>query len=145
MRVTAVDNSAVGLEKAERLAAERGVALATVLADLAEWDAGEARWDGVVSIWAHLPASVRAALHPRLARALRPGGVLLLEHYHPRQVGYGTGGPDDPTMMLTLDELHAAFPGWAGVHTFEGERVVMEGSGHGGKSYVTQAILRKPG
>ncbi|MDF3064520.1 MAG: methyltransferase type 11 [Polyangiaceae bacterium] len=145
MRVTAVDNSSVGLEKAERLAAERAVALTTVLADLAEWDAGDARWDGVVSIWAHLPASVRAALHPRMARALRPGGVLLLEHYHPRQVGYGTGGPDDATMMLTLDEIHDAFPGWARVHTFEGERVVTEGSGHGGKSYVTQAILRKPG
>jgi SAM-dependent methyltransferase len=145
MQVTGVDSSAVGLTKAERLAAERGVALRTVVADLSVWDIGEARWDGVVSIWAHLPASVRAALHPRLARAIRPGGVLLLEHYHPRQIEYRTGGPDDPTMMLTLDELDIAFTGWTRIHSFEGERVVIEGSGHGGKSYVTQAILRKPG
>jgi hypothetical protein len=48
-------------------------------------------------------------------------------------------------MMLTLDELDAAFAGWTRVHAFEGERVVVEGSGHGGKSYVTQAILTKPG
>jgi hypothetical protein len=134
----------VGLAKAERLAAERGVALTTVVADLSVWDVGEARWDGVVSIWAHLPAPVRANLHPRLARGLRPGGVLLLEHYHPRQVAYGTGGPADPTMMLTLDELDAAFAGWTRLHTFEGERIVIEGSGHGGNSYVTQAILQKP-
>ena len=80
----------------------------------------------------------------RIVRGLRPGGVLLLEHYHPRQLGYGTGGPSDPTMMLTLDELVPAFPGWAHEHTFEGERVVIEGNGHGGKSYVTQAIFRKP-
>lgn len=145
MHVTGVDSSAVGLAKAQRLAAHRAVPLATVVADLSEWDLGEGRWDGVVSIWAHLPAPIRSALHPRLARALRPGGVLLLEHYHPRQLGYGTGGPSDPTMMLTLDELDAAFAGWTRVHTFEGERVVVEGSGHGGKSYVTQAILRKPG
>jgi SAM-dependent methyltransferase len=144
MRVTAVDSSAVGLAKAERLAAERGVALTTVVADLSVWDVGEARWDGVVSIWAHLPAPIRAELQPRLARALRPGGVLLLEHYHPRQVGYGTGGPADPTMMLTLAELDAAFAGWTRLHTFEGERIVIEGSGHGGNSYVTQAILQKP-
>jgi SAM-dependent methyltransferase len=144
MRVTGVDNSAVGLAKAEKLAAERGVALTTVVADLSVWDVGEARWDGVVSIWAHLPAPIRAELHPRLARGLRPGGVLLLEHYHPRQVAYGTGGPAEPTMMLTLDELDAAFAGWTRVHTFEGERVVIEGAGHGGKSYVTQAILQKP-
>jgi hypothetical protein len=48
-------------------------------------------------------------------------------------------------MMLTLEELAGAFAGWERLHTFEGERVVVEGSGHGGKSYVTQAILRKPG
>jgi hypothetical protein len=69
----------------------------------------------------------------------------LLEHYHPRQLEYGTGGPPDPAMMLTLEELHTAFPEWLRLHTFEGERVVVEGSGHGGKSYVTQAILKKPG
>ncbi len=145
MRVTGVDSSAVGLAKAEQLAAERGVPLTTVVADLSEWDLGLARWDGVVSIWAHLPAPIRATLHPRIARALRPGGVLLLEHYHPRQLGYRTGGPSDPTMMLMLAELDAAFAGWTRLHAFEGERVVVEGSGHGGKSYVTQAILKKPG
>ena len=145
MRVTGVDSSAVGLAKAARLAAERRVSLETVVADLATWELGDARWDGVVSIWAHLPAPIRATLHPRIARALRPGGVLLLEHYHPRQLGYGTGGPPDPTMMLTLEELDAAFPEWVRLHTFEGERIVIEGNRHGGKSYVTQAILRKPG
>ncbi len=145
MRVTGVDSSAVGLAKAQRLAAERRVSLDTVVADLATWELGDARWDGVVSIWAHLPVAIRATLHPRIARALRPGGVLLLEHYHPRQLGYGTGGPPDPTMMLTLEELDAAFPQWIRLHTFEGERVVVEGSGHGGKSYVTQAILKRPG
>jgi SAM-dependent methyltransferase len=145
MRVTGVDNSSVGLAKARQLATERGVALDTVVADLAEWDLGEARWDGIVSIWAHLPVPIRQTLHPRIVRALRPGGVLLLEHYHPRQLGYGTGGPPDATMMLTLDELEAAFADWIRLHTFEGERVVVEGSGHGGLSYVTQAILKKPG
>jgi SAM-dependent methyltransferase len=145
MRVTGVDYSLQGVEKARKLAAERRVPLDAVVADLGTWDLGDARWDGIVSIWAHLPAPVRATLHPRLARALRPGGVLLLEHYHPRQLGYGTGGPPDPTMMLTLEELGAAFAGWAALHTFEGERVVVEGSGHGGKSYVTQAIFKKPG
>jgi SAM-dependent methyltransferase len=145
MAVTSVDSSAVGLAKARRLAEERQVPLEIVVADLATWDLGEACWDAAVSIWAHLPIPVRASLHPRLVRALRPGGVLLLEHYHPNQLGYGTGGPSDSTMMLTLTELDAAFPDWIHLHTFEGERVVREGSGHGGKSFVTQAILKKPG
>ncbi|HEY8943073.1 MAG TPA: class I SAM-dependent methyltransferase [Polyangiaceae bacterium] len=144
MHVTSVDSSAVGLAKARRLANERQVKLETVVADLATWDPGRECWDGVVSIWAHLPLPIREVLHPRLVRALRPGGILFLEHYHPRQLGYGTGGPPDPTMMLTLAELDVAFPGWLRLHGFEGERVVVEGNGHGGKSYVTQAILKKP-
>jgi hypothetical protein len=61
LRVTGVDSSAVGLAKAERLATERAVPYTTVLADLSVWDLGTERWDGVVSIWAHLPAPVRAA------------------------------------------------------------------------------------
>jgi SAM-dependent methyltransferase len=144
MRVTGVDSSSVGLEKAQQLATERGVSIQTVVADLGTWDLGDAHWDGIVSIWAHLPVPIRATLHPRIARALRPGGVLLLEHYHPRQIDYGTGGPPDPSMMLTLEELAASFAGWSHLHEFEGERMVVEGHGHGGKSYVTQAILEKP-
>jgi SAM-dependent methyltransferase len=144
MRVTAVDLSPVGLEKAEKLASDRGVSIETVVADLAVWDLGADRWDAIVSIWAHLPAVVRSALHPRIARAVRPGGVLFIEHYHPHQIPYQTGGPPDPTMMLTLEEIDRDFPDWERVHTFEGERDVQEGAGHGGLSYVTQAILRRP-
>lgn len=144
LRVTGVDASARGLDKARRLAADRGVAIDTVVADLGTWDLGDARWDAVVSIWAHLPEAVRAGLHPRIARAVRPGGLLVLEHYHPRQIAYRTGGPSDPTMMTTLAELDAAFFGWERVHAFEGERVVQEGEGHGGLSFVTQVVLRKP-
>lgn len=144
LRVTGVDGSSVGLKKAERLAKESGVVLSTIVADLGEWDPGEARWDAIVSIWAHLPPPVRAALHPRVARAIRPGGLLFVEHYHPKQIPYKTGGPPDPTWMLTLDELARDFAGWTQIHAFEGEREVHEGAGHGGLSYVTQAILRRP-
>ncbi|MFO0553469.1 MAG: class I SAM-dependent methyltransferase [Polyangiaceae bacterium] len=144
LRVTGVDGSRVGLEKAERLAAARNVSIETVVADLSTWELGEARWDAVVSIWAHLPAALRASLHPRIARALRPGGRLLLEHYHPKQIDYGTGGPPDPSMMLTLAEMDRDFPGWTRLHAFEGERDVHEGLGHNGKSFVTQLVLEKP-
>lgn len=144
LRVTGVDGSRVGLAKAERLAAERNVALQTVVADLATWDLGEAKWDAIVSIWAHLPAALRASLHPRIARALRPNGLLLVEHYHPKQIDYGTGGPPDPTMMLTIAEMDRDFPGWVKLHALEGEREVHEGLGHNGKSFVTQLVLEKP-
>jgi SAM-dependent methyltransferase len=144
-RVTGTDASAVGLAKAQQLAAARGVTIDTVVSDVATFDLGDARWDAVVSIWAHLPPDVRRGLHPRVARALRPGGVLFLEHYHPRQIPYKTGGPPDPTWMLTLDELGRDFAAFEVIHAAERERVVVEGAGHGGLSYVTQFVARKVG
>jgi len=142
-QVTGVDGSAVGLEKAQRLAAAKGVTIQTVCADLAAFDLGEATWTGVISIWCHLPAALRADVHARIARAVKPGGVFLVEHYHPLQVPYKTGGPTDPSWLLTLAELRAAFPGWTELHAFEGERSVHEGPLHDGISYVTQWVARR--
>lgn len=141
--VTGVDGSAVGLDKAQRLAASTGVTIRTVCADLGVFDLGEATWGGVISIWCHLPTALRRDLHGRIARAIRPGGVFLLEHYHPMQVPYKTGGPTDTTMLLTVDELRQAFPGWTELHAFEGEREVHEGPLHDGLSYVTQWVGRR--
>ena len=143
LRVTGVDGSAVGLSKAQALAVERRVSIQTIVADLSSWELGEACWGSVVSIWCHLPPLLRQQLRPRIVQSLLPGGVFLLEHYHPKQLAYKTGGPPDPAMMTTLDELRQDFSGWKVLHAFEGEREVQEGSGHHGLSYVTQFIAKK--
>ena len=77
-RVTSVDISEAGIAKARALAEREGVALETVIADLATFDLGTDRWDVVVSIFAHTPPPVRRRLHGALATALRPGGRLVL-------------------------------------------------------------------
>lgn len=141
-QVTGVDGSKVGLEKAQRLARERKVKLETVVADLRDFDLGVARWDAVVSIWCHVPPDLRASLHPRIVAALAPGAVFLLEHYHPRQLEYRTGGPPDAALLVTRSELEHDFSGLTVLHAFEGEREIQEGVGHAGKSFVTQFIAR---
>lgn len=142
-RVTGVDASAVGLDKAQGLARARGVQITTIVADLATFELGVDRWDAIVSIWCHLPPALRRQLHPRLERALRPGGVLLLEHYHPRQLGRGTGGPPDANLMMSLDELRSDFGHLDVKHAWEGVRAVHEGTGHNGPSEVTQFIAQR--
>lgn len=141
--VTGVDGSKVGLEKAQKLATQRGVKLETVVADLREFDLGTAKWDAIVSIWCHVPPDLRAALHPKIIAALKPGGVLLLEHYHPKQLGYGTGGPPDAKLLVTRADLERDFAALEVLHAFEGERDIHEGAGHAGKSFVTQFIARR--
>lgn len=142
--VTGVDLSEVGLRKARALADARGVEITTVVADLAEYDPGVACWDAVVSIFNHLPPAVRARLYPRVVQALAPGGLLVLEHYHPRQLALGTGGPPDAAMMITLADLESSFQGFEVLHAFEGEREIHEGALHNGLSAVTQWVARRP-
>src|SRR5664280_1419816 len=84
-KVSSVDLTEAGVAKTLRLAEERGVVVDAVVADLANHGLGEDRWDGIVSIFAHTPSSVRVDLHRRVVKALRPGGVLLLEAYTPEQ------------------------------------------------------------
>lgn len=142
--VTGVDSSAVGLEMARQLAASRGVTITTVVADLAEFDPGVACWEGVVSIFAHLPAAIRRRVLPRMARALRPGGLLILEAYAPAQIGYGTGGPSSRDLLASLDELRADLDGLVFQHAVEIEREVVEGRLHTGRAAVVQIVATAP-
>jgi len=83
--VSAVDFSAEGLRKAQRLAREHEVQLELIEADLASFDLGTERWSGIVSIFAHTPPEIRRRVHAAILPALRPGGVLVLEAYRPER------------------------------------------------------------
>jgi SAM-dependent methyltransferase len=143
-RVVAVDQSRVGLEKARQLAHERGVVVETVTADLSELHIEPEGWDAIVSIWCHLPSTVRTTLHRRVVQGLKPGGVLVLEAYTPRQLEYGTGGPPDPDRLMTLDGLREELAGLELEVGRELEREIHEGTKHQGPSHVVQVLARKP-
>ncbi len=142
-RTTGVDSATVGLEKAQELARKNGVAIQTILADLAIFDLGAARWDGIVSIWCHLPVDLRAALHRSVVVALKPGGVFLLEAYTPKQLQYNTGGPSTVELMMTLASVRLELAGLDFLEAKETIREVHEGSYHDGKSAVLQVVARK--
>lgn len=142
--VTAVDSSAVGLDKAQRLANERKVELKTVVADLRDFPLGVGAWDGIVSIWCHLPSKLRADLHARAVEALKPGGVFLLEAYSPEQLRYGTGGPGHVDLLVSLDALLGELRGLETVRAESLVRHVSEGKYHEGPSAVVELIARKP-
>ena len=143
--VTAVDQSAVGLARARELAAMRGVALTTVVADLADFDPGPGGpWSGIISIFCHVPSALRRRLYPRCAEVLAPGGVLLLESYTPDQLTHGTGGPKEPDLLCTLAELRGLLPGLDLELGLERVREVREGPYHHGLGAVVQVVARKP-
>lgn len=144
LKVTGVDGSAVGLAKAQQLAAERGVQIQTVVSDLADYDMGVACWDAIVSIWCHLPQPLRTTVHQRVVQALRPGGVFILEAYNPDQLTYKTGGPPTVELLMTVSDLRHELAGLEFQIAQEVVRDVHEGAGHDGPSAVTQILGVKP-
>jgi SAM-dependent methyltransferase len=141
--VVAVDQSEVGLAKARRRAEERGLRLQTQQADLRDYPIRPGAWAGIVSVFCHLPPSVRVPLHAAVVRGLRPGGVFVLEAYNPRQYGRGTGGPPSLDMMPSLDDLTRELAGLEFLHARELEREVREGVYHTGLASVVQLLARR--
>ncbi len=141
--VTAVDSSAAGLRKAERLAQERNVKVTTVHADLATY---EPEWDsftGVVAIFAHVPVDVRKKVHGWVSKALRSGGAFVLEAYSPAQLAFDTGGPRDVSLLMTLAGLREELAPLTIELGHEIEREIHEGIFHGGRSATVQIVARR--
>ncbi|HYH19959.1 MAG TPA: class I SAM-dependent methyltransferase [Azospirillum sp.] len=133
--VLSVDFSAVALDKAQRLAEQRGVTLKTQVADLQHWDWEPERFDVVAAIFIQFAGpDLRAAIFQGIARTLTPGGLLVLQGYRPEQLRYGTGGPPHAGNMYTADMLRAAFAGFDILHIEEHDSVISEGQGHNGRS-----------
>ncbi len=144
-RVTAVEQSGVGIERAKALAAERGVQVEWVQGDLETFDLGEARWDAIVSIFVHLPPELRADVYARAVTALAPGGLMIVEAYCPAQLGFRTGGPRDVALLPTRELLERELAGLEFLVSREIQRDVNEGALHHGPAAVVQVVGRKGG
>lgn len=142
--VLSVDGSAVGLAKARKLAEARGVAITTEQVDLAAWDFGQARFDLVVSIFAHFEPPLRRRVHAAIVGALKPGGLLVLEAYRPKQLEYKTGGPPVADMMMTAALLRDDFAALRIDELAERDAEIREGKGHGGMSALVDLVATKP-
>jgi len=138
--VVGVDRSQVGLDKAQALAQERGVFVETVVSGIEDFDLKEGEWDGIVSVFFHLPPELRRKVHRAVVRGLAPGGVLILEAYTPRQIELGTGGPPDPSRLMTVETLLQELEGLEPLVAREVEREVREGQMHRGLGSVVQYV-----
>ena len=109
--VTGVDFSAVGLAKAGRLAAARGVKVEWVLADLLGYDPPAGAFDLVAVLYLHLPADDLGQVLRRAAEAVAPGGTLVVIGHDRSNLEEGRGGPQDPAILYTTDGVVAELGG----------------------------------
>lgn len=144
-RVTGVDIAEEGQAKAARLAAECGVEVELVLADLATWDWPEAAFDAVVAIFIQFAdPALREQIFAGMRKAVRPGGLILLQGYRPEQIAYGTGGPRVAENLYTQAMLREAFAGWPIEHLASHDSEIEEGAGHKGMSALIDLVVRRP-
>jgi SAM-dependent methyltransferase len=107
-QVTAVDFSQVALDKGRRIAGDLPVAW--VCADATTWRE-DASYDVSLLAYLQLPAADRRAAHRNAFAALRTGGTLLVVAHDSTNLAEGTGGPPDPDVLFSADDVLADLDG----------------------------------
>jgi hypothetical protein len=69
-------------------------------------------------------------------KALKPGGLLILMGYTPKQLQYGTGGPKESENLYTRGLLGQEFGDFNELAIVEQELEMHEGASHAGLSAV---------
>ena len=142
--VLAMDSSSVGIEKAKKLAQEKNVTVTFEIADIYDYDWQETLYDNLAAIFIQFaPPSSWHRIFAGMKAALRPGGILLIHGYTPKQVDYGTGGPSNPAHLYTTQLLAEAFSDMDILVNEAYEKELEEGPGHLGQSALIDFIARK--
>jgi SAM-dependent methyltransferase len=141
--VLGIDQSAIGLAKVERLAAARGVAIRTKVANLADLVIDTGRWAGILCFFVHMPQPLRADVFRRAVQGLAPGGMFVLEAFGPAQLAHGTGGPRELDRLASMAQLQTELAGLEWLVARESERVLAEGTYHSGLSATVQLLGRR--
>ena len=143
--VEAFDVSPVGVAKARRLASERGVSVRFHVADADGWEWPEEAYDVVAAIFIQFaPPALRQTIFARIERALRPGGLFLLEGYRLEQLAFGTGGPGVPDQLYSERQLRSELSAFTLESVVSRDAVIDEGPAHSGMSAVIDVIARRP-
>ena len=142
--VLSIDFSPTALRKARALAAARGVALRTEQTDINIWIWPIEAFDVIVGIFVQFPSPQgQARMFEGMNRALKPGGLLLLEGYGPKQLEYATGGPRELGRLYTRERLQQAFKDFASLDIREYDAEMSEGDAHVGMAALVDLVGRK--
>lgn len=142
--VRSFDFSPKAVAKACELAKQRGVTLEMEVADIFTWGWPTAEFDVIAAIFFQFVGpDKRDDVFARIKNALKPGGLLLMEGYHVRQLKYGTGGPCSVGNLWTRELLEQTFADFSSIQITEEDRELTEGTHHLGMSALVDFVGRK--
>jgi len=138
-QVTGVDFSERGLEKARRLAADRGADVEWVAADLLAWNPPQGVYDLVIVFYLQLAAPARGVVLSKAAAAVAAGGTLLVVGHDLANLTDGYGGPQDPAVLFTPDDVASELDG---LRVDRAERVQRTVTTDAGDRVAVDALVR---
>jgi len=142
--VHSIDFSPKAIAKAQALAKERGVKIHAEQADIFTWSWPTASYDVIVGIFFQFASpDLRTQLFNNIKKALKKGGLLLIQGYRPKQLEYKTGGPSQVENLYTRELLENAFKDFSSLEIREHDSAVDEGGGHKGMSALIDLVGRK--
>lgn len=143
--VTGVEFAPSAVKKAENLARDRNVAPRFIQSDLFDWDWPIAQYDITIGLFFQFvgPAQ-RDILWRKMRAATRPGGLIMIHGYTPKQLEYGTGGPPHVENMYTCSDFGDVFDGCDILICEEYDAEQKSGSAHIGMSALIDFIARTP-
>ncbi len=142
--VSAFDQSIVARDKALEWADSLDLRFDYKLTSLEEFSCPGPIFDLIAIIYIHLLPETRQQVHNQLSACLKPGGKIIMECFHKKQLRYGTGGPPTKELLYHEDDILSDFME-LDVDLCEEEVLdIVAGKYHSGKSSVVRLIANKP-
>ena len=145
-QVDAMDYAEAGRDKTHQLARQHGVTedIHYTVFDINDLALQTDTYDAIGVSYMHLPPDLRDKVYVQLVKALKPGGVLIAEVFHPEQIGRESGGPPVPELMYTTEQFEALLPEFEFLLLEKATTKLHEGRYHEGEAIVMRAVALKP-
>lgn len=142
--VTAVDFSAVGMEKAQRRAEAQGLDVTWILKDVLHFEPERERYDLVLWSYLHLPEDERRRVLAKAREAVVPGGSFLFVAHDLSNLEHGYGGPQDARVLCTPQDVVEDLHGYEILKAEVVAREVEEEGAVVGTAFDTLVRARRP-
>lgn len=142
-QVNAFDQSKVAQQKALKLAQQYKVQIKYNVIDLNHFTPPNNIYQAAAVIFVHLPPVEKSKLHKKLINALSKGGIIILELFSKNQLGKQSGGPQDISMLSSVEEVHNDFKDLKIILIEERDIYLNEGNKHSGEASVIRFVGKK--
>lgn len=140
--VDAFDLSREGQKKALELAAQKNVKISFEVLNALDFKTDK-QYDLIALIYFHMAPSARAIFYKHMVDLLKPGGMLIVEAFNPKQEGESSDGPKDPKLLISDQDLAAYFSALTCLQNDYFVVEMNEGLGHTGVANVVRYMGKR--